>query len=100
MPPKRIPYTSKNWVFKVLAALMPGLIFTIGLTGVVGLLSHTNGSPQSASGQYLMWLTALVWSTVLSTCFLFRTGRQAWVWLSISCAVIWALFFVLRGIMA
>ncbi|MFT8671107.1 hypothetical protein [Acetobacter orientalis] len=96
----KTPYTSKNWLVKVLAALVPGVIFTLGLTGVVGLLCHTNGNPQSASGQYLMWLTALVWSTLLSTCFLFRSGRQAWGYLSLGCAIVWAAYFLLRSTMA
>ena len=94
------PYNRIIWVVEVLAALVPGFIFALGLTGVVGLLGRTNGNPQSASGQYLMWLTALVWSTLLSTCFLFRSGRQAWGYLSLGCAIVWAAYFLLRSTMA
>lgn len=100
MAAKNTKYTSKDWFFKVLAALLPGALFTYGLAGVVGLLCHANGSPQSASGQYLMWLAALVWCLLLSFCFLFRTALQAWVVLLGGSAGVWGLFFAVRSFLS
>ncbi|MFT8472664.1 hypothetical protein [Acetobacter persici] len=93
-------FSTDQWVSKVLAAVLLGVVLVCGLMGVVGVLSHTDGSPRSASGQYLMWMAALVWSILLSVCFLFRSGRQAWGGLSVASAVAWGLFFVLRSVLA
>lgn len=92
-------FSSKNWFFKVLAAVFPGAVLVCGLMGVVGVLCHTDGSPRSASGQYLMWMAAFIWSLLLSVCFLFRSGRQAWGVLAVANGVVWALFFLLRSVL-
>ncbi|GBQ08463.1 hypothetical protein [Acetobacter cerevisiae] len=93
-------FSSKNWFFKVLAAVLPGALLVGGLMGVVGVLCHTDGSPRSASGQYLMWMAALLWSALLSVCFLFRSGLQAWGVLIVANGVVWGLFVVLRSVLS
>nr|WP_298796632.1 hypothetical protein [uncultured Acetobacter sp.] len=82
-----------------MAAVFPGAVLVCGLMGVVGVLCHTDGSPRSASGQYLMWMAAFIWSLLLSVCFLFRSGRQAWGVLAVANGVVWALFFLLRSVL-
>ncbi|OUJ07865.1 hypothetical protein [Acetobacter malorum] len=91
--------SSKNWFFKVLAAVFAGGVLVCGLMGLVGVLCHTDGSPRSASGQYLMWMAALLWSALLSVCFLFRSGLQAWGVLIVANGVVWGLFVVLRSVL-
>lgn len=97
---RKYTYTSQNWFAKVTAAVVPGNILTFGLVGVIGVLSHVDSDPRTASAQFLTWLTVLLWCIILPTCFLFSNGRRAWNYLSISALCVWGLFFVLRGLQA
>lgn len=97
-PPQK--FTTDQWIYKVLAALLPGTLLVCAVMGVVGVLCHADGSPRSASGQYLMWMAALLWSALLSVCFLFRSGVQAWGLLAAANGVVWGLFVLLRSVLA
>lgn len=97
---RKYTYTSQNWFAKVTAAVVPGNILTFGLVGVVGILSHADSDPRTASAQFLTWLTVLLWCIILPTCFLFSNGKRAWNYLSVSALCVWGLFFVLKALQA
>ncbi|MDN7355485.1 hypothetical protein [Acetobacter senegalensis] len=94
------PLSSRNWFPKVSAAVVAGGLLTFGIMGVVGLLCHSDASPRTLSAQFLLWLVALVWCVLLSVCFLFRSGRQAWVVLAGANVLVWGLFFAIRGLVS
>ncbi|KXV63926.1 hypothetical protein [Acetobacter orleanensis] len=93
-------FSTDQWFFKVLASVFLGSLLVCGMMGVVGVVCHTDGNPRTASAQYLMWMAALVWSVVLSGCFLFRSGWQAWGVLALANSAAWGLFSLLRSVMA
>ncbi|WP_026019267.1 hypothetical protein [Acetobacter ascendens] len=97
---RKYTYTSQNWFTKVSAAVLPGNILTFGLVGIIGVLSHADSDPRTASAQFLTWLTVLLWCIILPTCFLFSNGKRAWNYLSISALCVWGLFFILKALQA
>ncbi|MFT9366116.1 MAG: hypothetical protein ABF572_11280 [Gluconobacter sp.] len=96
----RLPQTldNRHWVAKVSAAILAGGGMTFAIMAVLGRLIGTNGDPRSLSAQALMWLTAVLWVLVLGTCFLFPTGRRAWVVLGGGCVALWCIFLLLRAL--
>ena len=40
-----------------------------------------------------MWLVAPLWMALLSTCFLFRSGRHAWLWLGGANVLAWVALY-------
>jgi hypothetical protein len=90
------PLSSRTWFPKVSAATLAGGLMTIGLMGVIGLLLHSTGNPRSLTSQYLMWLAALLWVAFLGTCFLVRSGRQAWLYLAAGNVPVWTLYTLAR----
>ncbi|MFT8328014.1 MULTISPECIES: hypothetical protein [Gluconobacter] len=87
---------NRQWIAKVLAAILPGLGLVFAVMAILGRLAGTTGDPRSLPAQALMWLTAVLWVFVLGTCFLFPTGRRAWAVLGGACAVLWGCFLLLR----
>ncbi|MDE7546976.1 hypothetical protein PY793_03090 [Acetobacter fabarum] len=89
------PLTNRQWLAKLVAAIVPGMMFSFGCMAVVGLLCHATGEARTVSSQFLMWLVVLVWLCVMGSCFLFRSGLCAWVVLGGAATVVWALFEIL-----
>lgn len=54
----------------------------------------------SAHGQIAMWAMAPLWSGILSSCFLFRTGLRAWSWLLLANLVLWGAYAALNWLSA
>ena len=92
------PLTSKDWFGKASAGLVCGYALAIGLTGLFAWLGPGGLMHSSARTQLNMWLVAPIWVTVLSTCFLFRSGRQAWTWLLLANAACFGLLFAVRAL--
>jgi hypothetical protein len=92
------PLTNRQWPAKLVAAIVPGIIFSFGCMAVVGLLCHTTGETRTVSSQFLMWLAVLVWLGVMGSCFLFRSGLRAWIVLGGAAILVWALFEILAKV--
>lgn len=94
------PLTSRDWFPKVAAATLPGAGLTLGVIGVLGCVSHGDVTPRGASGQFLMWLAALIWVVLLGTCFLFRSGRRAWLSLVAANIIVWSAYGLTRMLLS
>ena len=81
--------SSKNWFGKASAGVILGFILTIGLTGLILKFSFGEIHPFSPRGQFLMWIVSPLWACVISFSFLFQSGRQAWLYLTVISLLIW-----------
>ena len=97
MPEFRL--NNRQWLAKLVAAIVPGAMLCLGSMAVVGLLSHTAGDPRTVLAQFLMWLTVLVWLVLIGSCFLFRSGLRAWGVLGSGAVIAWSLFAILAKVM-
>jgi cytochrome bd-type quinol oxidase subunit 2 len=93
------PLRSEDWLGKASAGLVCGYALAIGLTGLFAWLGPGGLMHSSAKTQLNMWLVAPIWVTVLSTCFLFRSGRRAWAWLLLANALCYLVLFGVRALM-
>jgi len=94
------PLSSRNWFPKVSAGLVLGLTLALSFVGIFGLLCHANGDPRSPVSQYLMWFVAPVWTAILGSCFMFRTGWRAWGVLGGGNILSWAVYIGVRSVMS
>jgi len=92
--------SSLNWFPKASAGLVLGLTLSFALMGILGLLAHADGQPRAVGSQFLMWLVVPVWTGILGTCFLFRSGWRAGVMLGGANAVLWAIYMGVRSMMS
>lgn len=91
--PSRIKYTNKNWLSKLLAGLVLGLLISIGVGGLILKYNFGDIGIYSIQGQFLMWITAPLWLAILSICFLFRSGVSAWFYLGAGNMLIWIFIY-------
>ncbi len=91
------PLSARHWFGKVSAALIMGFVVTLGLSGLLSQAIGVGETYFSTRGQLTMWFMAPVWCGLLSFCFLFHSGRQAWAVLTIAAAAIWLLLFALKA---
>jgi len=99
-PAKSEELSSRNWAGKVAAALVPGFTASLALTCLYLQLAGVQDSFMSAHGQIAMWAMAPLWSGILSSCFLFRTGLRAWSWLLLANLVLWGAYAALNWLSA
>lgn len=66
----------QDWWAKSSAGLLLG--FSLGIASGCLLLEVLHGSI-AIDAQLAMWAVVPVWMTVFCTCYLFRTGRRAWL---------------------
>lgn len=90
-------FTSRDWFGKVSAALISGFALSIALTVLFCELVGVKDSFFDARGQMAMWAVAPIWVGLLSFCFLFRSGMQAWAWLLGANLLVWTALFALRS---
>lgn len=91
--PARIKYTNKSWPSKLLAGLVLGLLISIGVGGLILKYNFGDIGIYSIRGQFLMWTIAPLWLSILSVCFLFRSGASAWLYLGTSNMLIWVFIY-------
>lgn len=84
-----------DWLSKSLAGILLGFLAAMAICGLFFLLPLPIGP--SAEAQLMMWLVGPVWLTLLSTCFLFRSGTRAWFWLGLTNVVLYALYFLFKS---
>lgn len=92
------PLASRDWFAKGSAGLVCGYALAIALTGLFAWFGPGSLMQGSGKTQLNMWLAAPIWVTVLSTCFLFRSGVRAWAWLSLASTVAFTLQFAGRAL--
>ncbi|MYL99391.1 hypothetical protein GR702_16605 [Novosphingobium sp. FGD1] len=95
--------TSRNWLGKASAGLILGFVLALGLSGLLAWSIGVSDTFFSTKGQLAMWSISPVWCTVLSLCFLFRSGLRAWIGLGLASAVVWAALYgtgMLEGMLA
>lgn len=85
-----------DWISKTLAGLILGFFIAMAISGLFFLLPLSIG--RSAEAQLMMWLFAPIWLTLLSTCYLFRNGKQAWLWLTVASITLYTLYFLLTSL--
>lgn len=80
-PPAKTPAPIRpDWWSKTLAGVILGFLLAIALAGLFSWIGP--GGPAAVNKlQLVMWMVAPIWLGVVSVCFLFRSGRQAWLWL-------------------
>ncbi|WP_336947141.1 hypothetical protein [Asaia sp. HN010] len=88
---------NRQWFLKLLAGLLPGAAFSLGLMVLIGHLCGSTGNPMTLSSQWLMWLAATLWVSCLCVCFLFRTGLGAWLGFGWLACLVWLVDTLLTG---
>ncbi|AFJ01367.1 hypothetical protein Q7C_186 [Methylophaga frappieri] len=83
-----------DWLSKTLAGLILGFFIALATTGLIYLLPLKIRI--SAEAQLIMWLLPPIWLTILSTCFLFRSGLRAWLWLTGANIILFAIYFLFK----
>ena len=68
----------RDWLSKALAGVLLGFSLAMTLSGIVAWLGP-DGPAATNKFQWVMWLVSPIWLGVLSFCWLFRSGRQAWL---------------------
>ncbi|QCO05664.1 hypothetical protein [Azospirillum argentinense] len=69
-----------DWWSKSVAGVVLGFSLAIAMAGLFAWIGP--GGPAAVNKlQFIMWLVVPIWLGVASVCFLFRSGRQAWMWL-------------------
>ncbi|MEC5397563.1 hypothetical protein [Uliginosibacterium sp. H1] len=85
-----------DWWSKTSAGAILGLGLALSLTGLYAYLAP--GGIDAPGGRYslMRFLEAFVWIAVFGFCFLFRSGRAAWVWLGAANLIAFAALFACR----
>jgi hypothetical protein len=87
------PLSSRDWFGKASAGLVAGFVLTLGLSGLLAWAIGVGDTYFSTRGQFTMWVMSPIWCAILSFCFLFRSGAQAWVMLSTAAGLAWLALF-------
>jgi hypothetical protein len=85
-----------DWWSKASAGAILGLGLALSLVGLYAYLGP--GGIDAPGGRYALMrhLEAFVWIAVFGLCFLFRSGRSAWVWLGAANLIAFAVLFACR----
>jgi hypothetical protein len=78
----------RDWLAKVSAGALLGLSLALASSGLFTRMA--SGMVPGLRAQLAMWMVAPIWLAVLGGCFLFRTGKRAWLWLGVVNLVLFA----------
>ena len=87
-----------HWWSKSAAGVLLGYTLALALSGLFAWLSPDGINPGNKS-QFIMWIIAPIWMCTLSASYLFRTGIQAWYWLSSANVIAYALLLLTKELM-
>jgi hypothetical protein len=76
----------RDWLSKTLAGALLGFSLALGCSGLFARLA--SGMVMALKAQLTMWMVMPIWLGVLSGCFLFRSGKRAWLWLGVANLVV------------
>ncbi len=85
----------RDWLAKSLAGGLLGFSLAMGCSGL--LLAACASLPPGTRAQLAMWLVTPVWLGVLSSCYFFRSGLRAWLWLGGANLLVFGLLFLARA---
>ena len=94
MTPLQPSRSRRTWISITLAGLLLGFTFALGFSGLVAVALQ--GLKMSVRTQVVMWVVVPVWLPILSGCFAFRSGKQAWMWLGAANASVFCILGALR----
>lgn len=91
--------SSSIWLGKASAGLVLGFSLSLAMSGL--LAWFTPGPLQLYNGkhQLAMWSLGLFWNLALASCFLFRDGKRAWLWLGTANVLCYGLLFGGRALL-
>ena len=87
-----------DWWRKTFAGGVLGLALAYGLVGIFAW-AGPGGINAGDKVQFNMWMVALIWLTVFSLTYLFRTGNRALLFLGGAAAAAHLLLVLVRGVM-
>ena len=90
---RKFRYGTQHWLSKSSAGLLLGFTLSLGLSGLLLRYGFGDIAVFSVQGQLLMWSISPPWLLIFSLSFLFRSGLNAWLYLLLGNAVVWALVF-------
>jgi len=88
-----------DWWRKTFAGAVFGLAFAYGLVGIFAW-AGPGGIGAADKVQFNMWMVALIWLTVFSLTYLFRTGNRALLFLGGAAAASHLALMLVRGAMS
>ncbi len=91
---KSFRYSSQDWFGKVGAGCVLGFLLSLAIGGLVARYGMGGVGRFAVEHQFAMWLASPLLVAVLSTCFLFRSSLQAWLWLGAANIVAWVLLLL------
>ncbi|MDK2593500.1 hypothetical protein [Pseudoalteromonas obscura] len=92
-----------HWWIKTFAGVIGGFFLTLGLVGIFAWLGPTGLTEQITEEQRLwktqfnMWIITPIWLLILCFVYMFKTGRQAWLYLGVSAVISNVIVYLLRS---
>lgn len=97
--PEQEPSAQLQWWSKSAAGLILGFTFALAINGIFAWLGP-NGIELGSSNAINPLIVIAMWSMVFSTCYLFKTGLQAWYWLSTANVIAYLLNLLTKMILS
>ena len=88
-----------QWWSKSAAGLVLGFTFALAINGIFAWLGP-NGLEVGSSNPINLLIVISMWAMVFSTCYLFKTGLQAWYWLSTANVIAYLLNLLTKMILS
>lgn len=85
---------SRQWLSKTLAGVLGGLVLALGCSSLFASCAEAVAPPIRA--QLTMWVVTPIWLAALGGCFVFQSGRRAWLWLGTSNLVVVSVALAMR----
>lgn len=87
--------TNRDWIGKAVAGLVCGYLLALGCSGLFKFAVGAGKGLYGPPGMVSVQVFAIVWTPIVSFCFLFSSTRSAWGWLGLATGLLWGLLFVL-----
>lgn len=87
--------SNRGWVGKVSAGLICGFLLGLGISGLFKYLVDAGPALYGIESMVSIQLFPIVWTPIVSFCFLFPSTRSAWLWLGLTTVLLWVLLLLL-----
>ena len=88
----------RDWWRKSIAGVVGGFLLALGLSGLFAWWGP-GGIDAANKSQFVMWLITPIWLLVMALVYLFRTGNQALLWLTVANGVVYGCLWLARATM-